>query len=213
MRKPHLMKHRAASPLISSPFTFSRNLKPKHQPKKELKMSISAHLALLIAAFGADVKAFNLNQGALAGLTTATKANLVAAVNEVHALVAGSVAIDDNAGDGAAAVTWSADKIFGEIESARVALRNELRAGAGAALDTFAEVAAALAADETVATALADAVAKRVRFDAAQALSVAEKTQARDNIGAADAAALTALTAAVGNTEADLVALYTAAKA
>lgn len=86
------------------------------------------------------------------------------------------------------------------VDTSVAALRNELRAGAGAALDTFAEVAAALADDDTVAAALATEIANRVRFDAAQSLSGPQQAQACANIG-------------VGNPEVDLTAAYVAAKA
>lgn len=177
-------------------------------------MSLDTNLLALITAFGADVKAFNLAKGDLGALTTTAKNNLVAAINELHAMLGSAgVAINDAAGDGIVDKTWSANKIFDEIAAAKIAVRNELRAGAGEALDTFAEVAAQLAADESAAAALATAVAARVRFDAAQALSAGEKTQARSNIGAADAAALATLTANVGATNTDYVAAYNAAKA
>lgn len=94
----------------------------------------------------------------------------------------------------------------GDLDDAIAALRNELRAGAGAALDTFAEIEAQLLADESAAAALATAIGNRVRFDAASALTAPQKEQARDNIGAQDAAA-------IGDPDVDLVTLYTAAKA
>jgi hypothetical protein len=94
----------------------------------------------------------------------------------------------------------------GDIDDAIAALRLELRAGAGPALDTFAEIEAQLTADAGTAAALAAAIANRVRFDAAQGLTAPQKAQARDNIGAQDAAL-------IGDPDADLVALYNAAKA
>lgn len=164
-------------------------------------MDLDARLLAIVQAVGADVKALNLAKGDLQALPTIAKNNLVAAIAEVHAMAQGAGAsINDAAGDGTVDETWSANKIFDEIAAAIAALRNELRAGAGAALDTFAEVAQALADDDTAAAALADAISKRVRFDAAQALSAAEKLQACQNIG-------------VGNYDQDLVAAYVAAKA
>ena len=94
----------------------------------------------------------------------------------------------------------------GDIDDAIAALRLELRAGAGPALDTFAEIEAQLTADAGTAAALATAIANRVRYDAAQGLTAPQKLQARDNIGAQDAAA-------IGNPDADLAALYAVAKA
>jgi hypothetical protein len=170
-------------------------------------MSLEQKLLALVNAIGPDIKALKTADGDLATLTTATKANLVAAINEVRVLAQGGAGvIDDAAVAGVSNKTHSADKIIAEIAAAIAALRLELRAGAGAALDTFAEVAAQLAADEGTAAALATAVGNRVRFDAAQVLTAPQKAFALGNIGAAD-------TAAVGNTEQDLVAAYVAAKA
>lgn len=161
---------------------------------------LDAKLLALVQAIGPDIKALNTAKGDLSMLSTTAKGNLVAAINEVYGLLAAAGAIDDAAGDGVVNKTWSANKIFDEIAAAAAAVKTELRAGAGAALDTFAEVAAQLAADESAATALATAVANRVRFDAAQALTAPQKLQASQNIG-------------VGDYDQDLVAAYTAAKA
>ena len=79
-------------------------------------------------------------------------------------------------------------------------LRDELRAGAGAALDTFADVAAQLEADQSAAAALATAINNRVRFDEVQNLSTAQQLQACANIG-------------IGNPDVDLVSAYNTAKA
>ena len=60
---------------------------------------------------------------------------------------------------------------------------------------------------ETFATtiaALTAAIDKRVRFDAAQSLTVAEQLQARSNIGAVAATD-------VGNTDTDFVAVFVGA--
>ncbi|MGN5375804.1 hypothetical protein [Sphingomonas hankookensis] len=86
------------------------------------------------------------------------------------------------------------------VDSSINSLRNELRGGASAAIDTFKEVADQLAADETAAAALAISVGNRVRFDAPQTLTAAQMLQACQNIG-------------VGNFDQDLLAAYTAAKA
>ena len=114
--------------------------------------------------------------------------------------------INDAAGDGATTVTWSADKIFDTIEAAKAAVKSDLTNGAGAALDTLAELAAALGNDPNFAANLATQIANRVRFDAAQTLTAPQQTQARANIGAQSAAA-------IGDPDHDLVADYTAAKA
>ena len=175
--------------------------------------TLEQRLAAIIPAIGVDIKALRTANGDLTLLSTTAKANLVAAINEVYTLAQTSTGvIDDAAGNGVVDKTWSADKIFDSILAAINSLRTELTNGASGALDTFGEIAAALAADESTAAALAISVSNRVRFDAAQTLTAEQQTQARTNIGAADATALTALTTAVGNTDADLLTIYTTAK-
>lgn len=173
-------------------------------------MTLEQRLILLAQAIGADIKALKIDQGALTDLDTTTKTSLVAAVNELKGIVDGlsgsSAVINDGAGDGDTTVTWSANKIFDTIAAASAALKDELTNGAGAALDTLAELANALGNDPSFAATIAGEIATRVRYDAAQALSAPQQAQARDNIGAQAAAA-------VGDTDHDFVADYTAAKA
>ena len=173
-------------------------------------MTLEQRLIALAQAIGADVKALLAAQGSLSALTTTAKASLVAAVNElktaVDAAAGGGVSIDDGAGDGATGVTWSADKIFDAIDAAKTAVKNDLTAGAAAALDTLSELAAALNNDPAFAATIAAEIANRVRFDAAQTLTAPQQAQARANIGAQSAAA-------IGDPDRDLVADYTAAKA
>ena len=173
-------------------------------------MTLEQRLIALAQAMGADVKALLAAQGSLSALTTTAKASLVAAVNElktaVDAAAGGGVSIDDGAGDGATGVTWSADKIFDTIEAAKTAVKNDLTAGAAAALDTLSELAAALNNDPAFAATIAAEIANRVRYDAAQTLTAPQQTQARANIGAQSAAA-------IGDPDHDIVADYTAAKA
>ena len=173
-------------------------------------MTLEQRLIALAQAMGADVKALTAAQGSLSALNTTTKTSLVAAINElktaVDAAAGGGVSIDDGAGDGATGVTWSADKIFDAIEVAKTAVKNDLTAGAAAALDTLNELAAALGNDPNFAATIASEVANRVRYDAAQTLTAPQQAQARTNIGAQSAAA-------IGDPDRDLVADYTAAKA
>lgn len=177
-------------------------------------MSLEAKLIAIINAIGADIKAVILKQGDLTALNTTDKNNLVAAINEIVAAMPSQGAqINDSAGNGATTVTWSADKIFAAIEAAKTAVKDSLVNGAGAALDTLSELATALGNDPNFATTIATGLANRVRFDAQQTLTSPQKTQARDNIGAASASDLSTLTAAIGDTERDFVAIYNAAKA
>lgn len=174
-------------------------------------MTLETRIIALANAVGADIKALKAADGALSGLTTTAKDSLVAAINELHTLMGqggggASTSIDDAAGNGATAVTWSADKIYDTIEAAKTAVKNDLTAGASAALDTLAELAVALGNDPSFAATIATALTNRVRFDAAQTLDAAQKAQVNTNIGAASLVN-------TGDLDRDLAAAYTAAKA
>lgn len=172
--------------------------------------TLEARLIALAQAVGADIKQARIERGSLTALSTTDKASLVAAINEVLAIAqsaaGGGVSINDAAGDGNITVTWSANKIFDSIEAAKTAVKNDLTAGAAAALDTLNELAAALGNDPNFAATIATEIANRVRFDANQGLTAPQQVQARSNIGALAAAD-------AGNTDRDLLADYTAAKA
>lgn len=164
-------------------------------------MTLETKIIALAQAVGADIKDLRTKQGDLTALPTTAKTSLVAAINELYGLLGSSGdVIDDAATDGATAVTWSANKIFDTIEAAKAAVKNELTAGAATALDTLAELAAALGDDPNFAATIAGEISNRVRFDAAQTLSAGQQLQACNNIG-------------VGNPEHDFVADYTTAKA
>ncbi|MWK56907.1 hypothetical protein GO594_13050 [Pseudomonas otitidis] len=164
-------------------------------------MTMETRLTALAQAIGADVKILRDRQGDLTSLSTTAKGNLVAAINEIFALVgAGGVQINDSAGNGDTGVTWSADKIFDTIELAKAAVKSDLIGGASAALDTFKELQDALGNDPTFAATISTALTKRVRIDAVQTLTTAERLQACQNIG-------------IGDPEADFVAAYNTAKA
>ena len=169
-------------------------------------MTLEARVVALAQAIGTDVKTLTATQGSLSALNTTTKTSLVAAINELLALMGGTGAvIDDLAGDGNTGVTWSADKIFDSIEAAKAAVKNEIVNGAGTALDTLNELAAALNNDPSFASTIASEIANRVRFDAAQVLTAPQKAQACNNIGAASLVA-------TGDLDRDFAAAYTAAK-
>jgi len=169
-------------------------------------MTLETKIIAVVQAIGADIKDLRSKQGDLSSLSTTAKANIVGAINELHALIlaggggGGGVAINDAAGAGATTVTWSADKSFSAIAAASLALKNELTDGAGAALDTLKELADALNNDPNFAATIAGEIANRVRYDAPQTLTTAQQLQACTNIG-------------VGNPEHNFVADYTTAKA
>lgn len=164
-------------------------------------MSLETKIIALAQSIGADIKSLKSKDGDLTSLSTTAKGNLVAAINELYSMVGSAGAtIDDAAGDGATAVTWSANKIFDSIAAAKAEVQNSLLDGAGAALDTLKELSAALNNDPNFAATIALEISNRVRFDAAQTLTAPQRLQACTNIG-------------IGDPEADLVAAYVAAKA
>lgn len=177
-------------------------------------MSLETRIVALAQAMGTDVKALHVSQGSLSTLNTTAKTSLVAAINELLTLISSAgVAIDDGAGNGSTTVTWSADKIFDSIELAKTAIKDDITGGAAAALDTLNELATALGNDPSFATTIATEIANRVRYDAVQTLTSPQRAQARDNIGAAAASALSDLVAGLGSYDRDYAADYTAAKA
>ena len=113
-----------------------------------------------------------------------------------------SVAVIDDANAASTATTFSASKITSLLD----VLKADLLGGADAAFDTLKELQDAILNDQTGIAALLAAVDKRVRFDAAQALTAPEQEQARQNIGALAAVAL-------GNPETDFVAIFETALA
>ena len=166
----------------------------------------------LAQAIGTDVKALNNTVGVLANLTTTQKANLVAAINDLQAQISTldlSSLINDAAGIGDTDVTYSADKIIALLD----ALKSDLLGGIPpSTLDTIQELAEYLT-DNQVAGGIVEQLANRVRVDAAQNFTAPQQAQARDNIGAAAASALTALVTALGNPDHDFVGDYNLAKA
>ena len=162
-------------------------------------MTLEARVVALAQAIGTDVKTLTAAVGSLGSLTTTAKSNLVAAINEIALAVANATGIDDGATGGAS--TWSSSKISSEISGAI----SGLVGGAGAALDTLQELAAALGNDPSFATTIATQIANRVRFDDVQVLTVPQKAQACGNIGAASLVA-------TGDLDRDFTAAYTAAK-
>lgn len=121
------------------------------------------------------------NVETLAGLATADKTNLVAAINEVSAAVSSASGIDDSTTGTSTA--WSSSKTAQEID-ARV---GALAEGAPEALDTLQELAQALGDNPDFAATMTEALGLRVRVDQAQNLTAEQQTTGRANIGAAAA--------------------------
>lgn len=186
-------------------------------------MSLQTQLSNLATSIGTAIKNTRNRIGDLASLATTDKSNVVAAINEVKGQVASSGSGDmakatyDSNNDGkvnSADVADNALSLGGTAassyalksyaDSAAQAVKNDLLNGAGAAYDTLAELQALLEGEAASTTALTAAIGNRVRYDAAQVLSVPQQQQARDNIGAIAAGA-------IGDPETDLVAIFNAA--
>lgn len=159
------------------------------------------------------------------------------ALEALEGVVAGQTNIDDN--NVSAATTYSSSKIENLVTTAKQTVKDELLGGAGTAYDTLQELAALIETNKDAIEALEGLAAGHVRYDAAQELTDEQKTQARTNIGAApnselqsltnrvttaegtlsgvvtesgqNKTAITNLTTAVGNTEADFVSVFEAA--
>jgi hypothetical protein len=161
-------------------------------------MSLQTQLQALISAIATDIKALFANQGNLSTLSTTTKTNLVAALNELKTSI-NSIDLTALISDSSATSTtktYSIDKINAQISAAVSALV----AGAPTALDTLKELADAIASDESGIAGLVTAVGNRIRFDASQSLTSPQQIQACQNIG-------------VGDPTTDLAAAYATAKA
>lgn len=117
--------------------------------------------------------------------------------SEIDNAVAGVI---DDVSTSATATTLSAGAIAAAIANAK----SELIGGADTLADTLGEIQALIQDNDTELGSIMTALSNRVRVDAAQGLTGTQQTQARDNIGAASAAAL-------GNTDRDLAAVFNAA--
>jgi capsid protein len=161
-------------------------------------MSLATRIESLVIRVAQEFNDVRAKAGNLANLTTTDKSNLVAAINELKAAVVASNVIDD--AHIAATTTYSSNKIVSLLD----ALKTEILGGADAAYDTLVEIQQLLQNGTSGLDALLAAVNNRVRFDAAQSLTVAEQLQARSNIGAVAATD-------VGNTDTDFVAVFVGA--
>ena len=180
----------------------------------------------------------NGNAADLGGLDTTAKANLVAAINEVNASVASASGIDDaqtslstswsssktrteidTAVSGVEVdltdliddETASTSTVYSSAQTNAVvvAAREALLGGAGPAYDTLGELQGLLEDSGDAVAALNAALGNRVRVDEEQAFSGGQRTQGRDNIGAASAASVTALATLIGDVDGtDFVAIF-----
>ena len=160
-------------------------------------MSLATRIESLVIRVAQEFNDVRATAGNLASLSTVDKSSLVAAINELKAavLTATATAIDD--AQVATTTTYSSNKIVALLD----ALKADILGGADAAYDTLVEIQQLLQNGTTGLDAILSAVNLRVRFDAAQTLTVAEQLQARTNIGAV-------ASTDVGNTDTDFVAIF-----
>lgn len=104
-------------------------------------------------------------------------------VAQIKKDIAAKTEIDDSATTGTN--VWSALKTSQEIATAAKNVKDALLSGAGDAYDTLKELGDLIDTNTDAIAALQTIAAGHVKFDAAQALTDAQKKQARDNIGAA----------------------------
>ena len=173
------------------------------------------------------VLALRTSVGQRGSLTTTDKDSIVDAINELvsslaalRQVVESKTEIDDSVAT--AGNVWSALKTSTKISEECAAVKNQILNGAGAAYDTLSELATLITTNQSAITALQTVAAGHVKFDAAQSLTAAQKTQARSNIDAASTAdvadakkagtdamsALNTFKAEVGATNIDLVSIY-----
>jgi hypothetical protein len=169
--------------------------------------TLETRLRDLATRIGTECKALrtllNGNAADLTALTTTAKTNLVAALNEVRALVVSSAGAAINDAATASGTTWSSTKIASQITTQISALTT----GAPAALDTLDELAAALGDDANFAATMTTALGNRVRVDAAtQGLTLTQKKNARTNIDAYGSVE-------IGAPDTDFVAVFNTAAA
>lgn len=180
-------------------------------------MGVTENTLAFASEAGADVKSlYTLITGAanitnLANLNTNTKANLVAALNEVLALAQGAAGggtvIDDNNssttktyssskieavstakaaaiisdGTTAGTTTWSSTKINNAIGVVAGQVQTIL-ASSPEAYNTFKEVSDYIAADQSGADAMLASIQNRIRVDADQTFTSSQLTQGLANL-------------------------------
>lgn len=150
-------------------------------------MSLATQITSFATRIGTEFKTIRATLGSLSSLTTTNKTTFVDAINEVKSAVSGAGATIN---DTTASTTnvYSSSKTASAIASAAATVKSDILGGAGSAYDTLAELKALLdtsdAADDTALAALVTADSNRVRFDAAQTLTDAQKVTATANAGA-----------------------------
>lgn len=105
--------------------------------------------------------------------------------------------------------TWSSSKISSSLAEAKQDVKNEILGGVGEAYDTLKELHTAIEANKDLLESFQTVAAGHVKFDGAQELTDAQKTQARSNIGAASAVDHSNLAGRVSTAESKITTLET----
>lgn len=166
-------------------------------------MSLVTNLQNFATRVATEIKSvhvlLNGNAADLSSLTTTTKTNLVAAINEVKASV-GSAGATINDTTASTTTVYSSTKTNSAISSAVTSLVNS----SPAALDTLKELADAIGDDANYAATTATALGNRLRIDVAnQALTTTQLTNGQTNLNVYDKTA-------IGDPTTDFVALFVA---
>lgn len=150
-------------------------------------MSLASNLIAFAQAVGADVKTvWTLVNGRatnLSALTTTTKTNLVAAINEINAKPSGGgAAINDTTAS--ATTTFSGEKINNELAGKSPTSHSHAWSAITGKPTTFAPTAHSHGTAEV--TGLDTALGNRLRVDASQTLTAAQILQANNNLDVGD---------------------------
>lgn len=177
-----------------------------------MPLTLEQRILALAQTMGTELKATRNLVGVLSALGTTSKNSVVDALNEVLEKL-NKVDPSDIIKDGdtsGAKTTYSIDKITALIASMRADLLSTISGGiTDTTLDTLKEIADFLKGN--AAGGLVDSLSKRVSVSGAQSFDAAQQKTGRDNIGAAAAADLTALSSAIGNPDKDFAGAFTAA--
>jgi hypothetical protein len=183
-------------------------------------MSLQIKIGDLITAIGTDIKALRVfitgtSSGTLTGLTTTDKTSLVNAINEVKAGSSGAPPVASTTVQGIVELATTAEATAGTdavravtpagLAASVSAGLNSLVGAAPGTLDTLAEIATALVADESTASALATTVAGKLT-KASNLSDLTDAAVARTNLSVYSRTEL-------GDPETNLAALYATAKA
>lgn len=197
-----------------------------------LQTDINGHASRLTTVeskASANASTITSVQGSVSSLQTALE-ELERTVDGIEGTLESQTNINDSMAS--TSTTYSSSKIESVVTTAKQDVKNDLLGGAGAAYDTLKELADLIQTNKSAIDSLESIAAGHVRFDQAQSLSTEQKTQARTNIGAADASTVSSqgstlatvqqtanqnktdlanLKAAVGETSTDFVAAFESA--